>query len=355
MMSVLSLLLIALASCLFCSLFHAIALFVFPRIGLLDYPERYNLSRRRLPYPTGLIPIAVFLCFFLVLQPWNMQSIGVFSAVLLLALLCFFDDRYRIAPVMRLFMQGVVGGIVFVTGSRIYSLTNPLEVFGFSPILSLDSWTVVVPVFGSLPVLSGFFTAFWIGLTVNALNWFDGISGQVSTISSLTFLTIGLLSLSARVHQYELAVLCFVLLGLSLGCLFFDFPPPRVVMGDTGAMFFGLLLGIFTIYAGGKVATAFLALGVPLIDLFLVILRRILTGRSPLKGSMSGEHLHHRLLAKGWSPRSIIALTAILGFSFGSTALFLNTFSKAVAAILLFGIMLGLSWYSGRSSSQRTH
>ena len=70
-------------------------------------------------------------------------------------------------------------------------------------------------------------------------------------------------------------------------------------MGDTGAMFFGLMLGVLTIYTGGKVATAFLVLGVPLIDSVIVGFRRISRGRSPFKGNMQNEHLHHRLLKKG--------------------------------------------------------
>jgi UDP-N-acetylmuramyl pentapeptide phosphotransferase/UDP-N-acetylglucosamine-1-phosphate transferase len=118
-------------------------------------------------------------------------------------------------------------------------------------------------------------------------------------------------------------------------------------------MFFGLMLGTLTIFAGGKVATAFLVLGVPLIDGFFVIVRRIAHGRSPLRGSQSGEHLHHRLLAKGWSPRQVIVLTAGIGLLFGGTALFLSTFQKFIAAVLLFTLMLLLSIYSSPKNTKK--
>ncbi len=111
-------------------------------------------------------------------------------------------------------------------------------------------------------------------------------------------------------------------------------------------MFFGLMLGILTVYAGGKIATAFLVLGVPIIDLLFVIVKRMSERRSPFKGSMHGEHLHHRLLAKGWGPRQIIALTACLGTVFGSIALFLDTKEKIIAGLLLLIIMGGLWRYS---------
>ncbi|MBI2117928.1 undecaprenyl/decaprenyl-phosphate alpha-N-acetylglucosaminyl 1-phosphate transferase, partial [Candidatus Peregrinibacteria bacterium] len=158
------------------------------------------------------------------------------------------------------------------------------------------------------------FTILWLGLAMNALNWFDGIPGQVSSLSSLGFTVIGLLALSARVNQPQVALLAFILAGIAAACLLFDFPftlslskGPLALMGDTGAMFFGLMLAVLTIYAGGKVATAFLAFGVPFTDCLVVIARRIVAGRSPFSSGTQSEHLHHRLLARGWSEQKIIS------------------------------------------------
>jgi UDP-N-acetylmuramyl pentapeptide phosphotransferase/UDP-N-acetylglucosamine-1-phosphate transferase len=162
------------------------------------------------------------------------------------------------------------------------------------------------------------------------------------------FLTIGALSLSERVGDTHLATLAFTLAGIAAAGLLFDFPPAKVVMGDTGSMFFGLMLGVLTIYSGGKVATGFLVLGVPLLDSMIVVARRLLKGASPFRGNATDEHLHHRLLRIGWSERQVIALTAILGSSFGIAALFMSTVEKFLAALALLGIMLLLSVYSGR-------
>ena len=93
-------------------------------------------------------------------------------------------------------------------------------------------------------------------------------------------------------------------------------------------------------------ATAFLVLGVPLIDSGLVILKRVSKAKSPFSGSVSGEHIHHRLLDKGWSPRKIILLTAVLGGLFGITALFLSTREKFISAVILLMIMIGIRYYS---------
>ncbi len=248
-------------------------------------------------------------------------------------------------------LQILIALMLFATGSRIYTLTNPLAGMLPDAYLKLDTWVIHTPFFGGLPVWSGVFTVLWLMLTINALNWFDGIPGQVTTLSTIGFLTIGLLSLSARVDQPELALLSFILAAIAFASFLFDVPPPKVVLGDSGSMFFGLMLGALTIFAGGKVATAFLVLGVPLIDSFFVIARRIISGKSPLQGSQSGEHLHHRLLAKGWTPKQVIFLTASIGLLFGGTALFLSSFQKLIAAIGLFLVMLALSLYSAPKKS----
>lgn len=342
---------------------HALALKLFPRIGLLDFPERYGLTRARIPYPAGVVSVGLFVG----LSPWilaswsDKQAIGLLAGVILLSLVCFRDDIRRLPPWTRAGIQLLIALILFSTGTRIYSLTNPLDAFMPNvPYIPLDQWTLTVPWLGTLPLLSGVFTIVWIGLTVNALNWFDGITGQVSLLAVIGFLTIGFLSIqngfdgtqdpALRAAQGQVALLSFVLAGIAAGAAVFDFPPGKMLLGDTGAMFFGLMLGVVTIYAGGKVATAFLVLGVPLVDSILVGMQRLASGKSIAQGSMGGEHLHHLLLANGWSKRGVVLLTAGLGTAFGLTALFLNTEGKAIAAAVLVIVMVTIRSFARRHS-----
>ncbi|MDA0376679.1 MAG: MraY family glycosyltransferase [bacterium] len=339
-------LIIPLLAFVICVILHWIALKDFVKLKLLDNPEKYGMTRRKLPYPTGILSVLVFLVFFVVLSPWTVQNTGVLMSILLLALISFIDDRKGIDPKLRLIIQALVAFIIFATGSRIYTLTNPFIADGLIKLDTVD-WSLVIGHWSFLlPVHSGIFTIFWLMLCMNALNWFDGIPGQVSTLSTIGFLVIGALAMSDRIAQPELAMIAFILAGISFAALLFDFPPNKVLMGDTGAMFFGLMLGVLTLYAGGKVATAFLVLGVPLIDVFLVITRRLSKGANPMRGNATNEHLHHRLLAKGWSERTVIVLTAGLGTLFGISALFLSTGEKMIAAGVLFLVMIGLGKYS---------
>ncbi len=336
-----------------CAALHWMARAVFPAVGLLDYPQRYGLSRKRLPYPTGILAVITFLGAVAAFAPPDTQLTGVALGSALLAFVCFLDDRMQLPALARLSVQIAVALVIFLLGTRIYTITNPLVAEG---ILDLDNWVIISPMFANPPVLSGLFTVLWLLLTINALNWFDGIPGQVSLLSLIGFLTIGLLAISPRVEhldpagQAALAQLAFTLAGIAAAGLLFDFPPAKVLMGDTGAMFFGLLLGVLTIYAGGKVATAFLVLGVPLIDSAIVIVRRLASGRSPLSGSSDGEHLHHLLLARGWSERQVVLLSAAIGTVFGSMALFLSTQGKFLAALLLLALMIGLHFYAKKNN-----
>lgn len=317
---------------------YFLCLKIFPKLGLLDFPDRYGLKRARLPYPTGIVAVVVFLAVFAVTTPLAMREYGIMLAVATLAVTTFIDDRTPLPSWFRLLVQVAVAFIVFAAGSRIYTLTSPI-----GGILKLDSLVVSAGPLGTLPVMSGIFTIAWLLLTINALNWFDGVSGQVSVISMIGFLMLGLLAYF-RNGETDTAEIAFVLAAIAAAGIFFDFPPGKLLLGDTGSMFFGLMLGLLGVYHGGKVATIFLALGIPLLDAAFVIIRRLARGQSPLKGGH--DHLHHLLLKKGWSPRHIIGLTAALGTTFGVIALFLNTAQKGIAFVLLFIVILGLTKYA---------
>jgi len=332
-------------------LLYAVALKFFPVLKLLDFPERYGLARtRRLPYPTGIIAVIVFLCVIPVLFPIGMKEGGMMAAIALLGFACFFDDRTPLPSSVRLLVQVIVGILLFLTGSHIYTITNPL-----GGIIKLDSILLQTDLLGTLPILSGLFTVGWLLLTINALNWFDGVSGQVSVLSVIGFAMLGCLAFF-RNGETDIALMAFTLAAIAAAGMTFDIPPARMLMGDTGAMFFGLMLGLLGIYHGGKVATAFLTLGMPLLDALFVIIRRILRKQSPFRGGQ--DHLHHCLLRRGWTERQIVLLTAIIGMAFGITALFLNTTEKGIAFVLLVVVMLLLRRYADsptvRKSAERS-
>lgn len=317
---------------------HKIAQRIFPTLGLLDFPERYNLRRMPIPYPTGVITVALFICFT-AFRANTVQNIGILIGVSILAIFSFIDDRKQLSSTMRIWLHILIGIIIYVTGTRILEITNPVMLDGNINI-------------GTIAGISAVLTIFWLMLTINAVNWFDGIPGQVQCIATLGFTVIGILALSDRItysnpeQQIQLAKIAFFLAGLSLAGILFDLPVPKVIIGDTGAMFYGLMLGILTIYSGGKVATAFLVLGVPLLDSLIVIIRRIARKKKPWQGNAFDEHLHHRLLRSGWRPGAIITLFTLIGGTFGVSALYMSTIEKIIAALLMLVVMIILTIYT---------
>ena len=96
-------------------------------------------------------------------------------------------------------------------------------------------------------------------------------------------------------------MLCFALAGSLLGFLRWNFHPASIFIGTSGVMFVGYTLAVLSILGTAKVAVALLVLGVPIIDTFWIIVRRLATGHSPFTPDRG--HIHHRLLDLGLSPQ----------------------------------------------------
>jgi UDP-GlcNAc:undecaprenyl-phosphate GlcNAc-1-phosphate transferase len=103
-------------------------------------------------------------------------------------------------------------------------------------------------------------------------------------------------------------------------------------------MFIGFLLAVFAIFSGGKIATAFLVLGFPILDAFWVITRRIVQGQSPMKGDL--KHLHHRLVEVGLTDRKALIFIYLLCAFFGGSAIFLGSTQKLYLIIAMGLLML---------------
>ncbi len=130
------------------------------------------------------------------------------------------------------------------------------------------------------PVAAGL-TIFWVVGMINSINWIDGLDGLSTGVSFIAAVTLGLISLTSEVGQPLIAVMCFALAGALLGFLRWNFHPATIFTGTSGVQFVGFTLAILAILGTAKVAVALLVLGVPIIDTFWIIVRRLSQGRSP--------------------------------------------------------------------------
>jgi UDP-GlcNAc:undecaprenyl-phosphate GlcNAc-1-phosphate transferase len=321
-----------------------LAVKVFPRWGLLDNPEKYGLKRKPIPYFGGVAVFLGFIISVLIFIPLTKEVIGLLTGVVLLALVSFLDDKRGLPPLLRLSAQILAAGMLVIAGVGISHIANP-----FGGMLDFTTWDF--PIFIGMneyhiTILEDAFTVVWVILLANSLNWFDGVPGLSSGIAGLASLVLFFLAAREGYHYFDqtaVITIAGILAGSAFGFTLFNFPPPKILLGDTGSMLFGFVLAALAIFSGGKVATAALVLGFPLLDAITVIIRRLLQGKSPFHGDYS--HLHHRLLAAGLSPRQTVIAIYLAAAAFGSVALFIETaFGKLIALLGLSFVMLAIGW-----------
>jgi UDP-GlcNAc:undecaprenyl-phosphate/decaprenyl-phosphate GlcNAc-1-phosphate transferase len=134
-------------------------------------------------------------------------------------------------------------------------------------------------------------------------------------------------------------VVALVLCGALAGFLRYNFNPASIFLGDSGALFVGFTLAALSVLGSQKATTAvavvipILAFGLPVIDTGVTMARRLISGKPMFQGD--NEHIHHMLLARGWSQRQVVFVLYGVCASFGLIAmLFTNTGSRATGFML---------------------
>src|SRR5438270_10229722 len=173
-------------------------------------------------------------------------------------------------------------------------------------------------------------TWFWAAGMMNTVNWIDGMDGLAAGVVAIAGLFITLISFILQ--QQSIAILAAIFTGAVLGFLPHNWHPAKIFMGDTGSMFLGLALAVLSIMGGAKLALALMVLGVPILDVALVIINRIRRGQSPLHYDKT--HLHYRLMAMGLSVKQICYLIYGLSFIYGILALTLSGIHNAISTSL---------------------
>lgn len=236
------------------------------------------------------------------------------------------DDLFNLAPLPRLLAQLTVSTLVWQAGLKIEEI--PLPGLG-----AIDlGWL-------SLPL-----TLLWLTGVVNAMNWIDGLDGLAAGVGAIAAGASALICLQSNHIASALVMVC--LLGSLLGFLVFNFNPAQIFMGDGGSYLIGFLLAGVGITGLVKTATPtaallpLLVLAVPLLDMSVVILGRLLRRQSPFLADRS--HLHHRLLGVGLTHRLTVLTIYALTWWAGSLAL---VFVGLPSSSLLFGTaLIGLGW-----------
>lgn len=313
-----------------------------PKIRIRD------AHQKPLPRIGGL---AIFLSFLIVSVVWFLfitpdihftkasvagidhQLLGIWLATFLITGLMFLDDLRGLSAPVKLLVQIMAALIIIASGVGIDTLANP-----FGQPFNLNS--IYIPIFKyqgityHFSLLSDLLTLIWLVGMMNVINFIDGIDGLAAGISGIAAGVIFLLSMTVFVNQPATALLAIILAGAAFGFLPLNFYPAKIFMGDLGSMFLGLMLGVLPLISGGKLATAFLVLGFPIVDGLVVTFSRLLRGLNPLT-TPDKTHLHHRFISAGFSVRQAVIAMYLIAILFGWVALRSTTRTKLEAGALL--------------------
>jgi len=317
------------------------------KVGIFDQPGGRKIHLKAIPRLGG---VAIVLAFLIAVTGYSLAAnrldfgstkflfidqklIGVILGAIVLLVVGIVDDVRGVKPLVKLFWHIVAATIVVIFGLSISYIRLPAG-------LNIEFTNLVLPfsLLGhsfNFVVWADLATIFWIVLMINTLNFLDGLDGLASGISVIAAVVIFFLSLSLA--QPAAALLSLIFAGAVLGFMPWNFNPAKIFMGDSGSMFLGYLLGVLALISGGKVATAFLVLGIPLMDVVWVAFRRLFSGHSMFQADKF--HLHHRLLNAGMTQRQAVLTLYLISVIFGVVAIFSQTAGKVQAIIWLLAVM----------------
>jgi UDP-GlcNAc:undecaprenyl-phosphate/decaprenyl-phosphate GlcNAc-1-phosphate transferase len=225
-------------------------------------------------------------------QPLLLGGIG--GGLIMLAV-GLFDDLKGARAWFKLGGQIAAASVVYAAGIRIEAISIP-----FSDPLHLG-------------LLSAPATVFWMVLVMNAVNLIDGLDGLAGGVVVLAGGTLFVMSVIE--DNVLAALLLSVVVGATLGFLAYNVNPATIFLGDTGSLFLGFVLALVSVHSSQKsyalfsIVAAMLALGLPIFDLGMAVVRRYLSGQPIFRADQ--HHVHHLLLRKGFTQsQSVIVLFA---------------------------------------------
>lgn len=314
--------------------------------GHVDKPDPRKVHRKPIVRIGGVAIFVAVTCSLLIV--WWMGGFGILPpdqdaeiwgvtiGACLFFLIGLADDLFSLSASFRLIIQSIVSSFAWWQGVRIDFLTIP-----FHGLVQIDVWWLSLPI-----------TIIWLVGMVNAINWIDGLDGLAAGVCGIA--AVVMLVVSLFMNQPAAALIAAALAGGALGFLRYNFNPAQIFMGDGGAYFMGFLLagvgviGLAKTAAVTAVVLPYIILAVPIVDMSIVILSRVLQGKSPFLPDK--RHLHHRLLEAGISQRLTVLFIYSLTLWVGSFALVFSGFpSGGVYVIGATMLLTYVSWQVWRN------
>ena len=228
--------------------------------------------------------------------------LSISTGVSMMMTLGILDDIFHLPPKFKFAVQTGIAFVMYVSGFQIERIGDFIELGHFSM----------------------FFTLLWIVGITNAVNLIDGIDGLASGAIFLSCVTLAFVYLLRGIP--EASFLAVTLGGSILGFSWFNFPPAKIILGDTGSLPLGFLVSLITLLPLNQGYTDEIYYLIPIITLLLPItdtsfafFRRVFKGVSPF--AKDADHFHHRLVKVGFGPTKAIFILFSICIFFDLSAL----------------------------------
>ena len=316
------------------------------KVGALDYPTSpRKIHKKPMPRLGGIAVIIGFILSvtYLIIVMSIEKTItliredyvrlgGFLVGIIVLAIVCYFDDKKSLPPIVKLIAQILAAFIAVKNGLIIDKIGN---------LVLADNELALTII-----------TIIWIVGITNAINLIDGLDGLSSGICLISCFSL-LVVFSLNNSPILSIILITALAGSISGFLPFNLNPARTFIGDTGSNFLGYCLAITSILGIAQTYTAIVIIAplivflLPMIDTFLAIIRRFIKTKS-LKGILKAdkEHLHHKLMKKGYTQKQAVFMLYGVSACLGLFTIILleSGIWKAISFALII-IAIGLIGY----------
>lgn len=239
--------------------------------------------------------------------------VGFLIGILILTIVGIVDDRHGLSAKYLLAAMIIASACAVFGGIDVSKMTNPLGGFFV------------------LPAVLGSIVAFvWILAMTMTTKLLDGVDGLAASVSAVAALMIAALALTPTYFQSDVALLALIFAAAVLGFILWNWHPAHVFLGESGSTVLGFTVGVLSVIAGSKMATAFLVLGIPAIDMAIVALRRLRAGKNPFT-TADRRHAHLMLRDAGLKPWMVTGVYLIVVTTFGVTTLVFSSWQKLLA------------------------
>ncbi len=295
------------------------------QIGAVDMPGGRHIHKKPTPKLGGLGIFLGYLLGYMIFGEPSAQMNSILIGSFIILITGIIDDIVELKPSIKFAGQLMAALVIAIYGGI---LLKDVSAFG---------------IYLNFGIMSYPLTIFFILGCVNCINLIDGLDGLSGGISSIYYLTIGIIATMQGKHGLDF-VLAFVMLGSTLGFLVHNFNPAKIFAGDSGSNFMGFIIAVIALLGFKNVTMTslivpLLLIAIPILDTLFAIIRRTLKGESISKGD--SYHIHHQLLRRNLSVRQTVLIIYLVDILFASASIIYILKDKYLGYII-YGILLAL-------------